>query len=136
MWGRLTKYLIPWRRVDRWMCISCGECCSRFTVPLQMYEVIFFLHTSPWALTRVNGRVMLEERDGRCAFQSGRCCGIQEFKPKACKLFPFYLLDKPLREQDIYDTIYIAGSQAYYVYIHRMCSGLGVGYASEKSSQR
>ena len=92
-------------------------------------ELQRFLTKYPYAVEiGADGRAYLKRRrDGSCAFQIGRLCGIQHEKPLACKLWPFYIYPKPLDVGRPEDAAYLYGNEVYYVYVHAVCNGLGVG---------
>jgi len=68
--------------------------------------------------------------DGSCAFLyrvlDMHLCGLQHMKPKACKLWPFKVLDKP-KYGHAGDAFYNYGGNGFYVYADSNCLGLTYG---------
>ncbi len=124
--------LLPWKFVGYWQCIQCGECCRKFKVPLNNTEKSSFLLRYPYALKLEGKQIYLRKKiDGSCAFQFMGKCMIQEEKPLACKIFPFYIETSPLKTYLKGEALYTYRNKDYYVYVHSACKGIGIGYPIE-----
>jgi len=113
---------VPWSRVHSWHCVACGECCKHFRVPLTFWE---YLRFRGFGLVEEKRKYYLRKINGRCPFQTGKLCGIQQNKPFACKLFPFVVLrkgDDP--------ALFYFGDEEYYVYVDTYCKNLVFGKPS------
>jgi len=126
--------LVPWRRVENWLCVACGECCREFRVPLRAYEVVRLANLFGYGPLELGlkGYRLRKRPDGRCVFQvyrSGRwICGIQSIKPLACKLWPFFISDKPQDSKD--EAEYEFRGYRFYVYVNPFCRGVVYGKPS------
>ena len=56
-------------------------------------------------------------------------CGLQNMKPKACKLWPFKILTKP-KFGNVNQAAYNYGGSTFFVYADAVCSGLRYGSPS------
>ncbi len=120
--------LLPWRLFHSWGCLMCGECCEKFEVSLTPSEAAFLVREyGRGVVERRGGKVYLRRVGGRCIFQDGRACGIQDHKPSACKVWPFKVLDYPLRVDDRWMAEYVFAGRTFYVYVNTFCRGLNRG---------
>ncbi|NOZ58802.1 MAG: YkgJ family cysteine cluster protein [Euryarchaeota archaeon] len=120
------RYL-PWRRVKSWRCTACGECCSRYAVPLSAGEYARLVSRfGDWVVRLKLGRPYLRRVSGRCVFLSGRLCSLQgSLKPYACRIFPFLVRDrekKPRKEAEFW-----YGQSCFYVYLSPGCGEVRLG---------
>lgn len=124
--------LVPWRKIENWSCIACGDCCKEFRVPLRAYEAVRLARHFGYTCLEFNlERCVLKKRlDGRCIFQvhsNGKwICGIQNIKPLACKIWPFLVSDTPshgFKEEAEYEY----RGRKYYVYVNPFCKGIAYG---------
>lgn len=110
---------MPWSRVHSWHCIACGECCKHFKVPLTFWEYLKFRKLG---VVEERRKYYLRKINGRCPFQIGRFCGIQESKPLVCKLFPF-----TIRQRGDDSALFYYGDDEYYVYVDVFCRNIVFG---------
>ncbi len=115
----LSSMKVPWRRIHSWQCTACGECCKDFKVPLTFWE---YLRFKKLGLVEEKRKYYLRKINGRCPFQVGRFCGIQDSKPLVCKLFPFLIRD---RGDDL--ALFYYGDEEYYVYVDTYCKNIVFG---------
>ena len=126
--------LVPWRRVENWLCVACGDCCREFRVPLRAYEAVKLANLFGYGCLELGlrGYRLRKGPDGRCVFQvykGGRwICGIQSIKPLACKLWPFFISDKPQDSKD--EAEYEFKGYMFYVYVNPFCRGVVYGRPS------
>lgn len=113
---------VPWSRIHSWYCDACGECCRHFKVPLTFWE---YLKLRKLGVVEERRRYYLKKIKGRCPFQLGRFCGIQETKPLVCKLFPF-----TIRERGEESALFYYGDGEYYVYVDAYCKNIVFGRPS------
>ncbi len=106
---------VPWRRVASWHCTACGKCCRAYRVKLSAYEYLKLRHTG--FVEERNGRFYIRKIDGRCPFQLGNLCMLQDsLKPMACRLFPF-----SIRERGDEAALFEYGGEEYYIYVDTFC---------------
>lgn len=80
-------------------------------------------------IVEIKGRYFLVRReDGSCIFLINNICSIQNYKPLACKLWPFYVYRKPLRDRDKKLAIYSYKEEVFYIYVDPSCKGLNKGF--------
>lgn len=134
---KASNKIIPWRFIHNWECVNCGECCKRYNVSLSIDEWLKITKIYGVDVVTSNiGKVLLKRRsDGSCVFLyrigDKWVCGLQSIKPKACRLWPFYIKEKP---------VYGYGDFAYYnynglnlyIYVDTFCRGLTYGLPSKK----
>ena len=126
--GVYPVVLLPWRMVKTWECLMCGVCCEKFVVPLTQEEVIrLTMKYGPFVVYKGSRRPTLMRINGRCVFLKNGKCSIQEDKPKACKLWPFHVYDKPLRIEDRNLADYEFLGETYYIYLDSDCYGINQG---------
>jgi Fe-S-cluster containining protein len=80
------------------------------------------------------GKLYIKRNDnGSCAFLcklSDNCvCGLQNMKPKACMLWPFKILAKPMYGNAT-QAAYNYGGITFFIYADSMCNGLKYGVPS------
>ncbi len=109
--------LIPWRRVKRWECIRCGWCCKNYDVPVTVYDEER-LRKYGDVFWRGKIGVYLKRVNGVCIFYDGSGCSIYDDRPKACRLYPFYVMKRGEEE---------ARFGNLYVYLDKNCRGIGRG---------
>ncbi len=123
---------VPWRYISEWKCISCGKCCIKYSVVLNLSEWLKIVHLYGAEKT-VSGldKIFITRRtDGSCAFlyrvMDMNLCGLQHIKPKACKLWPFKVLEEP-KYGHAGEAFYNYGKNGLYVYADSNCLGLAYG---------
>ena len=123
--------LVPWRKVENWLCVACGDCCREFRVPLRTYEAVRLANLFGYKCLELGlrGCRLRKRPDGRCVFQVYRegkwICGIQSVKPLACKLWPFFISDEPQDSKD--EAEYEFKGYRFYVYVNPFCRGVIYG---------
>ncbi len=123
--------LVPWRKVENWLCVACGDCCKEFRVPLRAHEAARFASLFGYGCLELGlgGYRLRKGLDGRCVFQVYRggkwICGIQSVKPLACKLWPFFISDEPQDSKD--EAEYEFKGYRFYVYVNTFCRGVIYG---------
>jgi len=126
---------IPWQYIASWKCIACGLCCKTYSVVLSFPEWLNIVKNYGIDKT-VSGpdKLFIKRRsDGSCVFlhrfSNNYVCGIQNAKPKACKLWPFKILSKPkFGHED--KAVYPYAGNKLYIYADSSCKGLRYGRAS------
>jgi Fe-S-cluster containining protein len=129
---------IPWRRVKSWNCITCGICCKEFDVVLGYWEWANMIRNFGVSAIKpsVTRLCLGKKGDGTCVFlynSSGSwLCGLQEGnKPRACKLWPFKILDQPKYGRDS-EAIYRYGDRDFFVYVDPSCLGVTWGFPARR----
>lgn len=121
--------LVPWRFFNRWSCLACGDCCKRYYVSLSKSEAKYIkLRYGEDKLVELKGKYFLRRRsDGSCVFLKRHLCEIQKEKPLACRLWPFYVYKKALRDRDKKLAVITYKGEIFYVYVDPTCKGLNKG---------
>ncbi|MEM4576226.1 MAG: YkgJ family cysteine cluster protein [Candidatus Nezhaarchaeales archaeon] len=133
--------LVPWRRIESWSCIACGDCCKEFRVPLKAYEAARLARLFGYTCIEFNiERYVLRKRlDGRCIFQvysNGKwVCGIQSIKPLACKIWPFLVSHMPSHGSKE-EAWYEYEGRKYYIYVNTFCRGIAYGKPTKTLSEK
>lgn len=128
---------VPWQSIKSWSCINCGICCKEFDVILGYKEWADIIRNfGAGAIKPSVTRLCLGKKgDGTCVFlynSSGTwLCGIQWSKPKACKLWPFKIHDRPRYGRDN-EAIYRFGDRDLFVYVDPYCLGLTWGIPTRR----
>ena len=127
---------VPWSFVHSWNCINCGECCKRYVVELDWEDWVNITRFYGQEVTTPSlGCFKLKKRiDGSCIFLyrvgDKQFCGIQNLKPKPCKLWPFYVREKPVFGFPELAK-YRYGHKEFYIYVDTFCRGLSWGIPSK-----
>lgn len=128
---------IPWREIESWRCVRCGNCCT-FKVNLSPYEYTKILSCWPKSieLDWLAGP-SIKKIGRRCVFYNTYgCCNLQSFlmKPLACKVWPFEVHIGPQSSNDKRARFYFENRE-YYVYLNpeakSVCHGIGKGNPDE-----
>ncbi|RLE60196.1 MAG: hypothetical protein DRJ49_01150 [Thermoprotei archaeon] len=123
------KY-VPWRRVRGWTCIRCGTCCRSFLISLTPGEAMYYRIKYGPVVISLNGKYyLLPKYDGTCIFLhsigSGLySCLIYPERPRVCRIYPFYISEKPLRSSSSEEAIYEYNGEILHVYIDSICRGV------------
>ena len=123
---------VPWRHVASWSCNLCGKCCREYRVVLKPEEWLKLVDIYGPEVAEVgHGKFYLRRRpDGSCIFLKkvgGKwLCGLQDMKPKACKLWPFKVLSWPKYGRAAEAYVNYMGYPLY-VYVDPFCPGLKWG---------
>jgi len=124
------KY-VPWRRVDSWACIRCGDCCRRFLVTLTPGEAYNLTRKyGIYVVQRGTKYVMPCKADGSCIFleesEGGCWCAIYFERPYVCRMYPFHVSRRDLGGGD--EALYVdRDGEKFYVYVDTTCRGVGRG---------
>ena len=123
---------VPWRHVADWRCTMCGDCCRLYSVVINFHEWLKIVKDYGVEQT-VSGldRLFIKRgSDGSCAFlcnlASNCLCELQYMKPKACKLWPFKIINQP-KFGYARDAAYEHGENELFVYVDPMCNGVRYG---------
>jgi len=127
--------LISWKKVKSWKCITCGECCNCFNIPLKSIEyarMIKIFGNEIFDLNKNPVKIFLKRRENRrCIFQYYLCgkwiCAIQQIKPIACKIFPFSISKSSNKK-----ALYKYKGTLYNIYLERSCKGIKLGNPSNE----
>ena len=123
---------VPWRHVASWSCLMCGKCCREYRVVLKPEEWLRLLELYGPSVVEVgHGRFFLKRRpDGSCVFLmhvgDKWVCGLQDMKPKACKLWPFKVVSYPKYGRP-HEAYFEYMGRPLYVYVDPYCPGLSWG---------
>jgi len=128
---------IPWRRIKSWRCITCGICCKEFDVVLGYKEWADIIRRFGVGAIKpsVTKLCLGKKVDGTCVFlynsSSSWLCGLQQSKPRACKLWPFKILEQPRYGRDK-EAIYRFEDRDYFIYVDPSCQGLVWGIPAKR----
>lgn len=132
---------IPWRYVESWNCIACGICCKGYQVVLGFNEWVNLVRTYGVGITRpsVNKFYLGKKSDGTCLFLykflDAWLCGLQDMKPKACKLWPFKILARPKFGRPN-EAVYKYRDRNFFVYVDPSCIGIRWGKPTPEFTYR
>ena len=120
-----SSELIPWRDVGRWECVRCGKCCRTLDVSLSFEEEATLKNVRSDSIVYGKIGAYIRRVNGKCLFydESSRSCSIYSIRPRACRLYPFYVR-KSGPENARYGNLY--------VFVHSSCEGIGAGKSLEK----
>jgi len=125
----------PWRYIADWKCIACGECCKLYSVVLNFHEWLKIVKKYGVEQTASGLDKLYIKRNGNgscaflCQFSNTYVCGLQSMKPKACKLWPFKVLTKPMYGNANH-AAYNYGGATFFIYADSACNGLRYGTPS------
>lgn len=123
---------IPWRYVGSWNCVACGMCCKGYQVVLGFNEWVDIIRKYGVGVTQpsVSKFYLGKKDDGTCIFLTKLydtwLCGLQDMKPKACKLWPFKVLSRP-RFGRPSEAGYKYRDRDFFVYADPACVGIRWG---------
>lgn len=123
---------VPWKYIANWECIACGKCCKAYSVVLNFQEWLKIVKNYGIDKTVAGlDKIFLKRRsDGSCIFLNNfsnlYLCGLQQIKPKACKLWPFKIFSKPKYGYANKAAYYYRKNQ-FFVYADPNCIGLTFG---------
>ncbi len=126
---------VPWRYIADWKCIACGACCRFYSVVLNFHEWLKIIknYGVEQTVSGLDKLFIKRNADGSCAFlcqfSNTYLCGLQQMKPKACKLWPFKIITKP-EFGNTSQAAYNYGGNTFFVYADSMCSGIRYGSPS------
>lgn len=123
---------VPWRFIADWRCVACGDCCRLFGVVIDFHEWLRIVRSYGVEHTAsdLDKLFIRRKSDGSCTFLrdgSNAClCGLQHMKPKACQLWPFQILMRPMFGYQN-EAAYAYGESRLFIYADPMCNGLRYG---------
>jgi Fe-S-cluster containining protein len=123
---------VPWRYIADWKCDACGICCKAYSVVLNFHEWLKVIKNYGVEATASGlDKLFLKRRsDGSCVFLynlSGMClCGLQQMKPRACKIWPFKVVGTP-KFGYASEAAYTCYGNKLFVYADSTCTGLRYG---------
>jgi len=132
---------IPWRYVESWDCIACGICCKGYQVVLGFNEWVNLVRTYGVGVTQPGiDKFYLEKKgDGTCVFLykffDTWLCGLQNMKPKACKLWPFKIQSIPKFGRPD-EAIYRYRNKKFFIYVDPSCIGIRWGEPTQEFTYR
>ena len=127
-----TARPVPWRYVASWQCTTCGLCCRTYNVVLNYGEWLNIVRKFGVEYTSCDlSRLYLRRKpSGACVFlyRFGNkwLCGLQDMKPRACKLWPFKIYTKP-RFGRAREAFYEYAGHRLFVYVDPNCLGIRWG---------
>ena len=124
---------MQWREAKRWKCTRCGECCQAYIVPIKFIEALNYTRKYGEVTIYLKGKYYLTKKsDGSCIFlnknSSITSCRIYLERPLTCKLYPFHITRKPIKDTDPKDAEININGEKYYCYVDAACPGVGRGY--------
>ena len=128
---------IPWRYVESWNCIACGICCKGYKVVLGFNEWVDIIRRYGVGVTQpgVSKFYLGKKGDGTCIFLTKLyetwLCGLQNMKPKACKLWPFKVLSGP-KFGSPNEASYKYRNRNLFVYVDPACIGIRWGKPTQE----
>jgi Fe-S-cluster containining protein len=132
---------IPWRYVGSWNCVACGMCCKGYRVVLGFNEWVGIIRKYGVGVTQPGlSRFYLGKKgDGTCIFLTKLydtwLCGLQDMKPKACKLWPFKILSRPEFGRPN-EASYKYKDRNFFVYVDPACTGIWWGKPTQEFAYR
>lgn len=132
---------VPWRHVESWTCIACGRCCKGYDVSLRFNEWVNIVRNYGAGFTepRIDRLCLRKKQDGTCiflySFLDRWLCGLQEMKPRACKLWPFKIYDKPKYGRPR-EAFYTRWGKKFFIYVDPFCMGLRWGDPTQEFTQK
>lgn len=123
---------VPWSQVRSWRCNMCGICCRHYDVVLKFPEWLSIVKNFGIEYTAPSlDKIFLRRRsDGSCSFlletPKASFCGLQHAKPKACKLWPFKVLDRS-KFGNHNKAAYHYRDRKLFIYVDPACTGLRLG---------
>jgi Fe-S-cluster containining protein len=123
---------VPWQYIADWKCNACGICCKAYSVVVNFHEWLKIIKNYGVEATAsgLNKLFIKRRNDGSCVFLyslSGmHLCGLQQMKPKACKIWPFKIVRTP-EFGYANEASYVYGGNRLFVYADSTCTGLRYG---------
>jgi Fe-S-cluster containining protein len=123
---------VPWQYIADWKCNACGICCKAYSVVVNFHEWLKIVRNYGVEATASGlDKLFIKRRsDGSCIFLynlSGMClCGLQQMKPKACKIWPFRVIRAP-EFGYANEAAYTCYENRLFVYADSTCTGLRYG---------
>jgi len=127
--------LAPWQYISDWRCNACGKCCKAYSVVINFPEWLKIVkdYGVDKTVSGLNKLYIKRRTDGSCIFLHNlsniHLCGLQYMKPKACKLWPFKILNKPEFGYSN-EAVYNYGRGKLFIYADSTCDGLRYGKPS------
>jgi Fe-S-cluster containining protein len=123
---------VPWRQVESWNCIACGRCCRGYDVALGLNEWVNITRTFGMGFIepRIDRLLLKKKYDGTCVFLYGffdrQLCGLQNMKPRACKIWPFKICGNPKYGQP-HESSFTCWEKKFFIYVDPLCLGIRWG---------
>ena len=133
------KY-VGWRRVEGWTCVRCGACCRKFVVTLSPGEAMYYaVKYGPVVLHYGREFYLAKRQDGSCVFlrmSEGKAyCLVYSDRPRVCRMYPFYVTEKPLHGGGSDAEIAHRG-RTLYLYVDALCPGVDTASNMEYLARR
>jgi len=128
---------IPWSHVKYWSCIACGICCKGYDVVLGFNEWVNVVRTYGVGVTEpgISKFYLRKKDDGTCIFlyklSDIWLCGLQQMKPRACKIWPFKIHDKPKFGRPN-EASYTYIGRKLFIYVDSSCLGTRWGNPTQE----
>ena len=128
---------IPWKYIASWNCTACGLCCRGFRVTIKFNEWMKIVQAYGVGVTSpgLNKFYLKRRSDGTCIFLHKLydmwLCGLQHMKPKACKLWPFKILDQPKYGRPR-SASYGYRDKTLFIYADPVCEGIRWGNPTQE----
>jgi Fe-S-cluster containining protein len=132
---------VPWQRISDWKCNRCGLCCRAYSVVLNFPEWLRIVKNYGIGTTDSGlDKLFIKRRDdGSCTFllslSNTHLCGLQQTKPKACKIWPFKIAATP-EFGHANEATYDYGENSLFVYADSTCVGLRYGKPTKEFTDR
>lgn len=129
--------VVPWSQISSWRCNNCGICCRCYDVVLKFPEWLGIVKNFGVEYTAPNITKFYLRRsaDGSCMFlyrtPKISFCTLQHMKPKACKLWPFKVSNRPTFSNPN-KAVYHYNDQKFFVYADATCAGLRFGTPTQE----
>ena len=123
---------VPWRYVKSWGCLACGRCCKGFDVVLGFNEWVNIVRAYGVGTTKpsINKIHIRKKSDGTCVFLykffDRWLCGLQDMKPRACKLWPFKIYKNPKYGRP-HEALFTRWKKNFFIYVDPLCTGIRWG---------
>lgn len=123
---------VPWRYACSWHCNACGLCCKGYSVVLNFAEWMNIVKNYGVGFTSpgINKFFLKQRSDGSCTFlynyHGKGFCSLQHMKPRACKLWPFKIMQRP-KYGRAREAEYDYAGRKMFIYVDPSCPGLSWG---------
>jgi len=128
---------LPWSCVESWSCVACGLCCKGFNVVLGFNEWVNIVRNYGVGVTEpgISNFYLKKKGDDTCVFlyqlMDAWLCGLQHMKPKACKIWPFKVQEKPKFGRPN-EASYTYGEKKLFIYVDPSCVGIKWGTPTQE----
>jgi len=101
--GMELKISISGKRLPKFRCVQCGQCCQSLSIPITFQEAKALEKSTSFQLDKKTSletpahyyTTLPKQDNGECYFlkanslQDNRTCEVYEFRPFSCQLFPY-----------------------------------------------